>query len=57
MKSTGVIRKTDVLPVELRRTLAVTAWDRFEIFTDGETIILSKYDAACTFCAKLLSRS
>ncbi|MFB5192587.1 AbrB family transcriptional regulator [Alicyclobacillus fastidiosus] len=55
MKPTGIIRKTDVLgriviPVELRRTLSIQAWDQFEIFTDGKTVILSKCDAACILC-------
>lgn len=55
MKSTGIVRKVDelgriVLPVELRRTLGIEEKDRIEIFVDGESIILRKYQPACIFC-------
>lgn len=55
MKSTGIVRKVDelgriVLPIELRRTLGIEAKDRIEIFVDGESIILRKYQPACIFC-------
>lgn len=55
MKSTGVVRKVDelgriVLPIELRRTLGIEEKDRIEIFVDGESIILRKYQPACIFC-------
>lgn len=55
MKSTGIVRKVDelgriVLPIELRRTLGIEEKDRMEIFVDGESIILRKYQAACIFC-------
>lgn len=55
MKSTGIVRKVDelgriVLPIELRRTLGIEEKDRIEIFVDGETIILRKYQPACIFC-------
>lgn len=55
MKSTGIVRKVDelgriVLPIELRRTLGIEAEDRIEIFVDGESIILRKYQPACIFC-------
>ena len=55
MKSTGIVRKVDelgriVLPIELRRTLGIEEKDRFEIFVDGESIILRKYQPACIFC-------
>jgi len=48
MKSTGVVRKVDVLgrivvPVELRRTLDIELQDPLEIFVDGDQIILQKY--------------
>ena len=56
MKSTGIVRKVDelgriVLPIELRRTLGIEEKDRIEIFVDGESIILRKYQPACIFCA------
>lgn len=55
MKSTGIVRKVDelgriVLPIELRRTLGIQEKDRIEIFVDGESIILRKYQPACIFC-------
>lgn len=55
MKSTGINRKVDelgriVLPIELRRTLGIEEKDRIEIFVDGESIILRKYQPACIFC-------
>jgi transcriptional pleiotropic regulator of transition state genes len=55
MKSTGIVRKVDelgriVLPIELRRTLDVAEKDALEIYVDGNTIILKKYEPACIFC-------
>lgn len=55
MKSTGIVRKVDelgriVIPIELRRTLGIEENDRIEIFVDGESIILRKYQPACIFC-------
>ena len=55
MKSTGIVRKVDelgriVLPIELRRTLGIEEKDRIEIFVDGESIILRKYQPGCIFC-------
>ena len=55
MKSTGIVIKVDelgriVLPIELRRTLGIEEKDRIEIFVDGESIILRKYQPACIFC-------
>ena len=55
MKSTGIVRKVDelgriVLPSEMRRTLDIAEKDALEIYVDGESIILSKYQPACVFC-------
>lgn len=55
MKSTGIVRKVDelgriVLPIEMRRTLDIAERDALEIFVDGESIILRKYQPACIFC-------
>ncbi|MBY0131337.1 AbrB/MazE/SpoVT family DNA-binding domain-containing protein [Bacillus cereus] len=49
MKSTGIIRNIDplgriVVPMELRRTLGIQEKDPMEIFVDGESIILQKYN-------------
>lgn len=55
MKSTGIVRKMDtlgrvVIPIELRRTLGIDVKDSIEIFVDKDTIILKKYNPACSFC-------
>ncbi len=55
MKSTGIVRKVDelgrvVLPIELRRTLDIAEKDALEIYVEGNTIILKKYEPACLFC-------
>ena len=55
MKSTGIVRKVDelgriVLPIELRRTLDISEKDTMEIFVEGSSIILKKYQNACLFC-------
>lgn len=57
MKSTGVVRRLDelgriVIPIELRRTLDLADRDCLEIFTEGEQIILKKYQPACIFCGE-----
>lgn len=55
MKSTGIVRKVDelgrvVIPIELRRTLDIAERDPLEIFVEGDTIILHKYQPTCVFC-------
>ena len=55
MKSTGIVRKVDelgriVLPIEMRRTLDIAEKDALEIYVDGDSIILRKYQPACIFC-------
>ena len=55
MKATGIVRKVDelgriVLPIELRRTLNIDIKDPVEIFVDGDSIMLKKYEPACIFC-------
>jgi transcriptional pleiotropic regulator of transition state genes len=55
MKSTGITRKVDelgriVLPIELRRTLDIAEKDPIEIYVEGNSIILKKYELACVFC-------
>ena len=59
MKATGIVRKVDelgriVLPMELRRTLSIKKEDPIEIFVDGNSIILRKYEPACIFCGSAL---
>ncbi|MFI3254374.1 MAG: AbrB/MazE/SpoVT family DNA-binding domain-containing protein [Eubacteriales bacterium] len=55
MKSTGIVRKVDelgriVLPIELRRTLDIAEKDSLEIYMDGSSVVLKKYQPACIFC-------
>ncbi len=55
MKSTGIVRRVDelgriVIPMELRRTFGIEIKDPLEIFVDGNSIVLSKYQSVCVFC-------
>ena len=55
MKSTGIVRKVDelgriVLPIELRNTLGISPRDAVEIYSEGDTIVLKKFENHCTFC-------
>lgn len=55
MKSTGVVRKLDnlgriVIPIELRKNMGIEIKDTLEIFTEGDQIILKKYQPGCIFC-------
>lgn len=55
IKATGIVRKVDelgriVIPIELRRTLKIEQGDSLEIYTEGETVILKKYEPGCIFC-------
>ncbi len=55
MKSTGIIRKMDelgriVLPIELRTKLNIAEKDPVEIYVEGSSIILKKFQPNCVFC-------
>ncbi|MCI2105423.1 MAG: AbrB/MazE/SpoVT family DNA-binding domain-containing protein [Intestinimonas sp.] len=55
MKATGITRRVDelgrvVLPVELRRVLEIEDRAAVEIFTDGDSIVLRKYNPGCALC-------
>ena len=55
MKSTGIVRKVDelgriVLPIEMRRTLNIEEKDSLEIYVEGDSVILRKYQPTCMFC-------
>lgn len=55
VKSTGIVRKVDelgriVLPIELRNKLDIAEKDPIEIYVDGSSIILKKYEPNCIFC-------
>lgn len=55
MKSTGIIRKIDelgrfVIPMEMRNKLSISNNDSLEIYVEGTSIILRKYQPDCVFC-------
>ena len=55
MKSTGVIRRVDelgrvVIPIELRTQFGISEKDPMEIYVEGNSIILKKYQPNCIFC-------
>jgi len=54
-RPTGNIRKIDelgriVLPAEIRRSFNINIKDEVELFIEGDTIVLRKYEANCIFC-------
>ena len=59
MRSTGIIRGVDkmgrvVIPKEIRTMLNIeNEVDSFEIFVDGDKIILKKYCPKCIFCGAI----
>lgn len=49
MRTTGEIRRIDdlgrvVIPREIRKELNLRKYDNFEIFIDGDCVILKKYN-------------
>ena len=55
MKATGIVRKVDelgrvVIPIELRNKFDIQVKDPIEIFVDGNSIVLKKYEPNCIFC-------
>ena len=55
MKSTGIVRRVDelgrvVIPIELRTQFGIAVKDPIEIFVDGTSIVLKKYEQSCIFC-------
>ena len=56
MKSTGMVRSVDkmgrvVIPKEIRSQLDIkNNIDSFEIYMDGDNVILRKYQPTCIFC-------
>jgi transcriptional pleiotropic regulator of transition state genes len=57
MKSTGAVKKIDelgriVLPKNVRVPMGMNTGDSVEIFTDGESIILKKFQRSCVFCGE-----
>ena len=55
MKSTGIIRRMDelgrvVIPIEIRNQFNIVEKDPIEIYVDGSSIVLKKYEPNCIFC-------
>jgi len=55
MKATGIVRRVDelgrvVIPIELRNKFDIKIKDPIEIFVDGSSIVLKKYEPNCIFC-------
>ena len=55
MKATGMIRRVDelgrvVIPIEMRNKFGITEKDPMEIYVEGSSIILKKYEPNCIFC-------
>ena len=55
MKATGMVRRVDelgriVLPAEIRQAMDINVKDSLEIYTNGDTIVLQKYQQSCVFC-------
>ena len=55
MKSTGIIRKVDelgrvVIPIEIRNQFNIMEKDPIEIYVDGSSFILKKFEPNCVFC-------
>ncbi|MGF9893406.1 AbrB/MazE/SpoVT family DNA-binding domain-containing protein [Priestia megaterium] len=64
MKSTGIVRKVDqlgrvVIPVELRKVLAIKEKDLMETFVNEDQIILKKYTPynECIVTGKITSQN
>lgn len=59
MKSTGMVRSVDkmgrvVIPKEIRKQLQIeNDVDSFEIYMDGDRVVLQKYQPTCIFCDSL----
>lgn len=57
MRVTGYVRPVDelgriVLPIDLRRALAIEPKDGVEIYVNGEDIIIQKHRPSCVFCGE-----
>ena len=62
MKATGIVRRVDelgrvVIPIELRNKFDIQVKDPIEIFVDGSSIVLKKYEPNCIFCADTTSQA
>lgn len=60
MKATGIVRRVDelgrvVIPIELRNKFDIQVKDPIEIFVDGSSIVLKKYEPNCIFCGNSIN--
>ena len=58
MRSLGIVRKMDklgrlVIPNETRKMFNLNEGDPVEIFTDGDKIIIKKYNPGCQCCGNM----
>ena len=58
MKSTGIVRNLGqlgrlVIPKETRKAFNLNDGDPIEMFTDGDEIILKKYNPGCHCCGSM----
>ena len=56
-KNTGIIRRVDelgrvVIPIEIRNKFEIIEKDPLEVYVDGNSIILKKYEPNCLFCGR-----
>ena len=54
-KNVSIVRKLDelgrvVIPKEMRERFDINEKDPIEIYVDGSSIILKKYEPSCVFC-------
>lgn len=55
VKNTGIIRRMDelgrvVIPIEIRNQLKIAEKDPIEIYVEGTSIVLKKFESNCIFC-------
>lgn len=55
MSRKGITRGLDglgrvVIPISIRKMLNITTDDTLEIYTEGDKIVIKKYDPFCVFC-------
>ena len=58
MRSLGIVRKLDqlgrlVIPKETRKAFNLNDGDPIEMFTDGDKIIIKKYNPGCQCCGDM----
>ena len=58
MRSLGIVRKMDqlgrlVIPKETRKMFNLNEGEPVEIFTDGDKIIIKKYNPGCHCCGSM----